>query len=189
MQTLVLWILKHTFERFSRWWQRTICVEQDCFWWGRMCAYGAGALPAAAVFWLVFFVVGPQFLSLATALMVLTASALFGLSFAAIVEDQERKTHDMHVQKCVNPAKNSFLDIYIVFLCFCLLCVSTVLVVVFFSVPALSLLLVGVISFSMFPPFIMCDPIPHTGDRARLQKFLTRMRETPPRLAEAEEEA
>lgn len=183
-QFFVVWLLEHTFERFSHWWQQTIWMEQDCFWWARTCVNAMSGISIFAA------LVGISFKGIEVmpaAIGVVFCFGFFGWMFMKIAKYQEEDTLKAHMRNCANPAKDYLF--YLGFIFVGLLGAPTVLTMHLLDTVDAPYAFWGVAFFWVFPyamffSFVACDPLPKTGKHSKLRDFLGRMRATPPRLAD-----
>ncbi|MDP3725724.1 MAG: hypothetical protein Q8R36_00830 [bacterium] len=185
MQGFVVWYLSHTFERFSHWWQKTISMKQDCFWWARICTHVFWRFPIIlslfmihVVWWGGRLLSQEGFVFMFATLLIFIGYEWFGWILLQIVKQQEEKTRRAHLNFVQNPAKNNTI-----FIASVLLNVAGIFLIpiLTFEATGMTEVLLGLWVFlgSSIFSFATCDPLPTGTDKSKLQHFISSFKFSP----------
>ncbi len=179
MQACAIWLLENTVERFSRWWQKAVWSDHDCFWWARVCARVFVYLPLSVMGIIIFLErsVGSGFVGIFVFTFMFINFAIvlgfFGWMMMFFIKEQEEATRRAQYNGLANPAKNNAI------LLFGVLFASTYIPILIFGAlfnPATALISIWLISCLLVIPFSLCDPVPQGMDRSKLQNFIEGLR-------------
>lgn len=176
------WLLESVFEKFTRWWQKTVLHKHDCFWWARAMIPGYTISAILMVFFLE---------NMAEKVFIIVSLLGFVPMSYLFVKDKERRAYEALRKGALNPEKVNFLakllrifetSLYIG-------CVGFLIMRGFFyatgnppanelsAILAFAFSTVVVLFMSALVYLVACDPLPPGTEKSRLEQWFASLRE------------